>query len=263
LNNPHKNRILDNIQNEEGKAFPTINSTMKEILMKYAGIVGAIALGLAFSACQSTQHKVELKTLQDSVSYGIGMDIGKNLKAQMIDVNPDVIAQALKDVSGDGKMMLTDEQARSAMMTFQSQMMAKHEEKMKEGGEKNKKEGEVFLAENKKKEGIVTLPNGVQYKVLTAGTGRKPKAKDNIMVNYRGSLIDGTEFDNSYKRGEPATFSVSGVIKGLSETIQLMPVGSKWQIFIPSDLGYGAQGAGTQVTSNATLIFEIELLGIK
>lgn len=231
--------------------------------MKYSGILGAIVLGLALSACQSTQHKVEIKTLQDSVSYGIGMDIGKNLKAQMIEVNPDIIAQALKDVNGEGKMMLTDEQARSAMMSFQSQMMAKHEEKMKEAGEKNKKEGEVFLAENKKKEGIVALPSGVQYKVLTAGNGKKPKAKDNVVVNYRGSLIDGTEFDNSNKRGEPATFLVSGVIKGLSETIQLMPVGSKWQIFIPSDLGYGAQGAGTQVTSNATLIFEIELLGVK
>jgi len=254
---------LDNIQCKEGKSFRTINSTTKEILMKYAGIVGAIALGLALSACQSTQHKVEIKTLQDSVSYGIGMDIGKNLKAQMIDVNPDVIAQALKDVNSNGKMMLTDEQARSAMMAFQSQMMAKHEEKMKAAGEKNKREGEVFLAENKKKEGVVTLPSGVQYRILTAGTGKKPKAKDNVIVSYRGSLIDSTEFDNSYKRGEPVTFPVSGIIKGLSEAIQLMPLGSKWQIFIPSDLGYGAQGAGTLVTPNATLIFEIELLGIK
>jgi FKBP-type peptidyl-prolyl cis-trans isomerase FklB len=231
--------------------------------MKYAVIVVSIALGLVLSACQGTQHKAELKTLQDSVSYSIGMDIGKNLKTQMIDVNPDALAQALKDVNSDGKTALTEEQARSAMMAFQSQMMAKHGEKMKAAGEKNKKEGELFLAENKKKQGIVTLPDGVQYKVLTMGSGKKPKAKDNVMVNYRGLLIDGTEFDSSFKRGEPAAFPVGGVIKGLSEAIQLMPIGSKWQIFIPSELAYGEQGAGAQITPNAALIFEIELLGIK
>jgi FKBP-type peptidyl-prolyl cis-trans isomerase FklB len=231
--------------------------------MKYTKLIGALGLSIILPACQSTQHKTELKTLQDSVSYSIGMDIGRNLKGQMIDVNPDALAQALKDMTGDGKPMLTDAQARSAMMAFQTQMMATHAEKMKAAGEKNKKDGETFLAENKKKDGVVTLPSGLQYKVMTAGNGKKPTAKDKVTLNYRGMLIDGTEFDNSYKRGEPAVFPVGGVIKGLSEALQLMPVGSKWQIVIPSDIAYGEQGAGAQITPNAVLVFEIELLGIK
>ena len=231
--------------------------------MKYTTLIGMIGLGIILPACQSMQHKTELKTLQDSVSYSIGMDIGKNLKGQMIDVNPDALAQALKDLNGDGKPMLTDAQARSAMMAFQTQMMATHAEKMKAAGEKNKKDGEVFLAENKKKEGVVTLPSGLQYKVLTIGNGKKPRATDKVTLNYRGVLIDGTEFDNSYKRGEPAVFPVNGIIKGLSEALQLMPVGSKWQIVIPADIAYGEQGAGAQIAPNAVLIFEIELLGIK
>jgi FKBP-type peptidyl-prolyl cis-trans isomerase FklB len=231
--------------------------------MKYTTLIGMIGLGIILPACQSMQHKTELKTLQDSVSYSIGMDIGRNLKGQMIDVNPDALAQALKDLNGDGKPMLTDAQARSAMMAFQTQMMATHAEKMKAAGEKNKKDGEVFLAENKKKEGVVTLPSGLQYKVLTMGNGKKPRATDKVTLNYRGVLIDGTEFDNSYKRGEPAVFPVNGIIKGLSEALQLMPVGSKWQIVIPADIAYGEQGAGAQIAPNAVLIFEIELMGIK
>ncbi len=231
--------------------------------MKFPGLIAALLLALLLSACQSTQHKTELKTLKDSVSYSIGMDIGKNLKTQMIDVNPDALAQALKDVSGDGKPMLTEEQARATMMAFQSQMMAMHTEKMKAAGEKNKKDGEAFLAENKKKEGVVTLPSGLQYKVLTMGKGKKAKANDNVLLNYTGSLIDGTEFDSSIKRGQPVVFPVNGVIKGLSEALQLMPVGSKWQLFLPSGIGYGEQGAGAQIAPNAVLIFELEILGIK
>ncbi len=231
--------------------------------MKYAKLIGVLGLSIILPACQSTQHKTELKTLQDSVSYSIGMDIGRNLKGQMIDVNPDVLAQALKDMTGDGKPMLTDVQARSVMMAFQTQMMATHAEKMKAAGEKNKKDGEAFLAENKKKDGVITLPSGLQYKVLTMGNGKKPTANDKVSLNYRGTLMDGTEFDNSYKRGEPVVFPVGGVIKGLSEALQLMPVGSKWQIVIPADIAYGEQGAGGQIAPNAVLIFEIELLGIK
>ncbi|MGA9406643.1 MAG: FKBP-type peptidyl-prolyl cis-trans isomerase [Bacteroidota bacterium] len=231
--------------------------------MKYAKLTGALALGFLLSACQSSQHKTELKTLQDSVSYSIGMDIGRNLKGQMIDVNPDALAQAIKDLNSGGTPMLSDAQARSAMMAFQTQMMATHVEKMKAAGEKNKKDGESFLAENKTKEGVVTLPSGLQYKVLTAGNGKKPGINDKVTLNYRGTLIDGTEFDNSYKRGEPVVFPVKGVIKGLSEALQLMPVGSKWQIVIPSDIAYGEQGAGGQIAPNAVLIFEIELLGIQ
>jgi len=231
--------------------------------MKYSPIIAAIALCFLLVSCQSSQHKVELKTMQDSVSYGIGMDIAKNLKGQMIDVNPDVIAQALKDMSPDGKPMLTDAQAQSVMMEFQSDMMAKHSAKMKEAAEKNIKDGQAYLAENKKKDGVITLPSGLQYKVLTQGTGKRPTAKDNVSVNYRGSLIDGTEFDSSEKHGGPAVFPVAGIIKGLSEALQLMPVGSKWQIVVPPEIGYGPQSVGTQITPNSVLVFEIELLGIK
>jgi FKBP-type peptidyl-prolyl cis-trans isomerase FklB len=134
---------------------------------------------------------------------------------------------------------------------------------MKEAADKNKAEGEAFLAANKSKEGIVTLPSGLQYKILTEGKGPKPTAADTVVCNYRGTLINGTEFDSSYKRGEPATFPVGGVIKGWTEALQLMPVGSKWQLFIPSGMAYGERGAGADIGPNATLIFEVELISIQ
>ncbi len=263
LNQHLKNRILNNSHNNGTVLLSHHSHPRRKFLMKNAGFIATIVLSLVLSACQNTQHKTELKTTQDSVSYTIGIDIGKNLKNQMIDVNPDAVAQAIKDINSDAKPMLSEQQSKSVMMAFQTQMMAKHEEKMKEASGKNKKDGETFLAENKKKDGVVTLPSGLQYKILIAGKGRKPKATDKVSLNYRGSLIDGTEFDNSYKRGQPVEFQVGGVIKGLSEVLQLMPVGSTWQVFIPSELGYGEQAVSAQITPNATLIFEIELLGIK
>jgi FKBP-type peptidyl-prolyl cis-trans isomerase FklB len=223
----------------------------------------AIVLCSGLVACQKgAQDTSELTTQKDSVSYCIGMDIGKNLKSQSVEVTPEVLARGIKDVLDSSKKVLTEEQAQKVMMEFQKQLMAKHDEKMKSVGEKNKKEGDAFLAENKKKEGVVTLPSGLQYKIVTAGTGKKPKSEETVTVNYRGTLIDGTEFDSSIKRGQPATFPVHGVIKGWTEALQLMPVGSKWQLFIPSDLAYGAQGAGGVIGPDATLIFEIELLSI-
>ena len=149
------------------------------------------------------------------------------------------------------------------MTAFQKEMMAKHAEVMNTLGEKNKKEGEVFLAENKKKEGVTTLPSGLQYKVIKAGTGKKPKSTDTVTVNYRGTLIDGTEFDSSYRRGEPASFGVSGVIPGWTEAMQLMQEGAKWQVVVPPNLAYGEKGAGPNIGPNATLIFEIELISIQ
>jgi FKBP-type peptidyl-prolyl cis-trans isomerase FklB len=159
--------------------------------------------------------------------------------------------------------LLTEEEARAAIMHLQAQLRQKQIEAMKLAGEKNQKAGEAFLAENKKKEGVVTLPSGLQYKILKAGEGKKPTAEDTVVCNYRGTLIDGTEFDSSYKRGEPATFPVRGVIKGWTEALQLMPVGSKWQLFIPPTLAYGERGAGAQIGPDATLIFEVELISIK
>jgi FKBP-type peptidyl-prolyl cis-trans isomerase len=222
-----------------------------------------VALCLGFIACQKgTQEKAKLTTLKDSISYSIGMDIGKNLKSQSVDVEVELLARGIKDILDSNKTVLNDEQVRASMMALQNQLRAKQEQKMKAMGEKNKKDGEAFLSENKKKEGVVTLPSGLQYKIIKTGSGKKPKATETVTVNYRGTLIDGTEFDSSFKRGQPATFPLHGVIKGWIEAIQLMPVGSKWQLFVPSELGYGEPGAGGIIGPNCTLIFEVELLSI-
>jgi FKBP-type peptidyl-prolyl cis-trans isomerase FklB len=190
------------------------------------------------------------------------MDMGGSLKRNSIDVDIDALVKGLKDALAGGKMMMTEQEQRETLMAFQKEFQAKQQEKMKALAEKNKKEGEAFLAENKKKQGIKILPSGLQYKIITEGKGASPKETDTVTINYRGTLIDGTEFDSSYKRNEPATFPVKGVIKGWTEAIQLMKEGAKWQLFIPSDLAYGERGAGGTIGPNATLIFEVELLKI-
>ena len=162
-----------------------------------------------------------------------------------------------------GKTLLTEDEARTTLTQLQTEVRSKQQEKMKVAGEMNKKEGVEFLAANKTKEGVVILPSGLQYKILTAGTGPKPTASDTVVCNYRGTLISGAEFDSSYKRGQPASFPVNGVIKGWTEALQLMPVGSKWQLFVPAELGYGDRGAGADIGPGATLIFEVELLSIQ
>lgn len=237
------------------------NGIGKDLLMKYL-IIAALCVGLL--ACQTnTQNKAQLKTQKDSVSYSIGMNIGKNFKTQMVDVDPDIVAHGIRDILEGKQALLTEGQAQTIMIEFQKQMMAKQEEQRKTSGEKNKKEGEEFLAKNKTKQGVVTLPSGLQYKVIIMGTGKKPKATDEVTVHYRGTLLDGTEFDSSIKRGEPATFPLNGVIKGWTEALQLMPVGSKWELYIPSELAYDDRGAGQLIQPNSTLIFEVELLSIK
>jgi FKBP-type peptidyl-prolyl cis-trans isomerase FklB len=204
-----------------------------------------------------------LKTPKDKVSYAVGAQIGADMKRQTVDIDPAVLAKGLKDSFQGSKLLLTDQEMREALSGLQQQMAAKQAERMRELGAKNKQAGAAFLAENKKKEDVKVLPSGLQYKITKEGTGKTPKADDTVTVNYRGTLIDGTEFDSSYKRGEPATFLVKGVIKGWTEALQLMKVGSKWQLFIPSELAYGEQSAGRVIGPNSTLIFEVELLGIK
>jgi FKBP-type peptidyl-prolyl cis-trans isomerase len=204
-----------------------------------------------------------LKDQKDKLSYALGMNLGSHLRLDDIAVDPNLILQGLKDSIAGSKTLMTEEEAGSALKQLQTDLRAKQEAKMAKDGESNKKEGEAFLAANKSKPGVVVLPSGLQYKILTTGTGAKPKASDTVVCNYRGTLISGKEFDSSYKRGEPATFPVSGVIKGWTEALQLMPVGSKWQLFIPSDLAYGAQGPNSDIGPNATLIFEVELISIK
>ena len=209
------------------------------------------------------EEQSPLKDKKDKLSYAIGLDVGGALKRQSVDVNTDIFMQGVKDALSGGKKLLTDEEVRETMTSFSKELAAKQAEAMKKLGEKNKEEGEAFLAENKKKEGVKTLPDGLQYKVITEGKGASPKATDTVTVNYRGTFIDGKEFDSSYKRNQPATFAVNGVIPGWTEALQLMKEGSKWQLFIPAKLAYGERGAGGVIGPNATLIFEVELLSIK
>jgi len=211
----------------------------------------------------NSQNAPALQTQKDKVSYAIGMNIGRNLHKDSIDVDPNLLLQGMKDAMAGGKTLLTDDEAKSAMMALQNDLRQKQEAKAQQAGETNKKEGEAFLATNKTKEGVVTLPSGLEYKILKEGTGPKPTASDSVVCNYKGAFLDGTEFDSSYKRGEPATFPVGQVIKGWTEALELMPVGSKWQLFVPSDLAYGQHGAGADIPPNATLIFEVELLSIQ
>jgi FKBP-type peptidyl-prolyl cis-trans isomerase FklB len=215
------------------------------------------------AATVKTQEPLTLDTQKDKESYAIGMSFGSSLRKQSVEVETDILIRGMKDSLAGGKTLLTDDEQKAVLTTLQADIRKKQEEKMAQAGEGNIREGQEFLAANKSKGGIVTLPSGLQYKILQAGTGPKPTAADSVVCNYRGTLINGTEFDSSYKRGQPATFPVSGVIKGWTEALQLMPVGSKWQLFVPADLAYGARGAGPGIGPNSTLIFEVELISIQ
>jgi FKBP-type peptidyl-prolyl cis-trans isomerase len=205
-----------------------------------------------------------LTTDKQKSSYAIGMNWGTGLHHQEVDVDTAALLQGMKDGLAGGKTLMTEDEARAALTKLQTEMQTKQQAKAKADEGNNAKEGAAFLAANKSKPGVVTLPSGLQYKILTPGTGPKPTASDTVVCNYRGTLINGTEFDSSFKRNEPATFPVSGVIKGWTEALQLMGVGSKWQLFIPADMAYGARGTpGGPIGPNSTLIFEVELLSIK
>ena len=235
---------------------------MTKKLMVLAALAGLVLI-VASGCTPAGDKKIELKDLRDKVSYSIGMNIGADFKRQGIDLDPDLIAQAIKDVIKGAPLLLTEAQVKEAITAYQKELEVKMEAKAKADLEKNAKEGAAFLAENGKKEGVKTLASGLQYKVLTPGTGKKPSATDTVSVHYRGTLIDGTEFDSSFKRNEPATFPVSGVIPGWTEALQLMEEGAKWQLVIPAALAYGERGAGQQIGPNSTLIFEVELLKVQ
>jgi FKBP-type peptidyl-prolyl cis-trans isomerase FklB len=204
-----------------------------------------------------------LKTQKEKASYAIGLNIGGGLHRDGVDVDPNALLRGIKDALSGAKPLLTDDETKTALMAVQNDVRQKHMAMMQQVGEANKKQGDAFLAANKTKQGVVTLPSGLQYKIVKQGAGPKPSATDTVVCNYRGTLLDNTEFDSSYKRGQPATFQVGQVIKGWTEALQLMPVGSKWQLFIPPDLAYGQRGAGTQIGPDATLVFEVELLSIQ
>jgi FKBP-type peptidyl-prolyl cis-trans isomerase len=263
-----------------GKPFTTLAITL------IAGIISFGALFAQQTSVTNTQHApasstkkttaakratapiskpkpLTLTTQQDKISYALGMNMAKNLQRQSVEVNPEVMSRGLKDVLAGNKTLLTEDEAKATLTALQNDMRATQQKKAEQLGQTNKKEGEDFLAANKGKEGVVTLPSGLQYKILKEGTGPKPSASDSVVCNYRGTLINGTEFDSSYKRGQPATFPVTGVIKGWTEALQLMPVGSKWQLFIPPGLAYGDRGAGPDIGPDTTLVFEVELLSIQ
>ena len=211
-----------------------------------------------------TKTPFTLKTQKEKTSYAMGMNIGTGMRKQSLDIDPAILARGLRDAFSNGKTLLTEDEARALLTQLQTDMRKKQQEVAQQLAEANKKQGVAFLEANKTKEGVVTLPSGLQYKVLQEGTGPKPTATDSVLCNYRGTLLDNTEFDSSYKRGQPITLPVTGtIIKGWSEALQLMPVGSKWQLFIPPELGYGDRGAGGQIGPNATLIFEVELVSIQ
>jgi FKBP-type peptidyl-prolyl cis-trans isomerase FklB len=219
-------------------------------------LIFSLAAATILSASASA---ADLKTDQQRFSYIIGMQIGQQMKKDGITLDEEAFMQAIRDAASGTPSRLSQEEAQTTMQHMQEERAKVAEQE----GEKNKQAGEKFLADNRGKPGVKVLPNGLQYKVLKAGTGAKPSATDTVEVNYRGTLIDGTEFDSSYKRGQPATFPVNGVIKGWTQALQMMNEGSKWQLFIPADLAYGSRGAGGVIGPNATLVFEVELLKIK
>lgn len=227
-------------------------------LVKMVTVFGVMLLVSTVFAAE----KPELTTQLDKKSYAIGMDIAISLKRNNVETNPDVLARAIKDVVTGQTPQLTDEEAKKLLNDMQKEMVAKKQEQSKALAEKNKAEGAAFLVENSKKEGVKTLPSGLQYKVITEGKGKTPDITDTVTVQYTGRLIDGTEFDSSHKRGQAATFALSGVIKGWTEALQLMNVGSKWEIFIPAELAYGDKGGGP-IGPNATLIFDVELISVQ
>ena len=234
---------------------PGLILLMKRLIISLV-VLCVASIGLA-------QDKAQLKDQKDKASYSIGYDIGGTFKKQNVELNADALFAGLKDALANKDGLLTKEEREKTLELFQKEMMEKQVAVAKEAATKNAAEGEKFLAENKKKDGVKTTASGLQYKVLKEGSGASPKETDTVVTNYKGTLLDGTEFDSSYKRNEPMTFPVNRVIKGWTEALQLMKPGAKFQLFIPSSLAYGERGAGRDIGPNATLIFEVELLSIK
>jgi len=233
-------------------------SLMKRVLLHLAMLLVVVAL----VSCNAPQRKTSLEEGKEEVSYALGLNIGASIKQLDADVDLDILVQAIRDTLEDRGSLLNESEFRKVLTDFQRDVRLERNKKRQAKAGENLKEGKEFLEANKNKEGVVTTASGLQYKVLVQGDGPKPKADDKVKVHYRGTLIDGTEFDSSYKRGAPVTFPVKGVIKGWTEALQLMNVGSKYELYVPSDLAYGSRGTGGDIGPNATLIFEVELLEI-
>jgi FKBP-type peptidyl-prolyl cis-trans isomerase len=230
--------------------------------MKLASVMLMIFGFMAMTVNAQQPGQTGPQTADDKRSYAIGVQVAEGIKSQGVEVNAAMVAAGIRDVLAGGKLQMTDEEIGTVMAALQVEMQKKQDEAKAAMLEKNKKDGEAFLAANAKKEGVVALPSGLQYKIMTPGQGPKPTDDDTVVCNYRGTLLDGKEFDSSAGRG-PATFGVKDVIPGFREAVKLMPVGSKWQLFIPASLAYGDRGAGNVIEPNATLIFELELVSIQ
>lgn len=229
-------------------------------------LVAAAVMGLAMSAAIAANEAapaMELTTDTDKLSYSIGADLGKNFKTQGIEVNPTALAKGMQDGMGNGTLMLTEQQMKDVLTKFQKDLMAKRTAEFNVKSEENKTKGEAFLKQNKTKPGVVTLPSGLQYKIIEAGKGVKPTKTDTVTVEYTGTLINGTVFDSTEKAGKPATFQVSQVIPGWTEALQLMPSGSTWEIYVPANLAYGPRSVGGPIGPNETLVFKIHLISVK
>jgi len=243
-----------------GTIFRDTNKQQETTLvMKYLWIT---ALNLAlFANVSGADEAPALEEQDDKVNYSLGYQIGGDLKSQGVEVHPDLIIRGIQDALTDAQPLLAPLDMRTTLVDLKKRVVAAQRQKLREGAEQNRAEGEAFLAENGKKDGVTTLPSGLQYRVLTEGEGASPGATDSVTVHYSGTLIDGTEFDSSYRRDKPATFALNRVISGWTEALQLMQAGDKWQLFIPPQLGYGERSKGT-IPANSTLIFEVELLSV-
>jgi FKBP-type peptidyl-prolyl cis-trans isomerase FklB len=210
----------------------------------------------------ATGDTPEFKTSKEKFSYALGMEIGSGFRKQALDLDPQTLSKGIADAFSGAKTLLTEDEMRDVLKSAQKEFQEKQAALRAEKAMATQKEGDAFLAGNKTREGVITLPDGLQYRILKAGTGKKPDADDTVTCNYRGTFIDGTEFDSSAKHSGPATFSMKGVIKGWAEALQLMPVGSTWRLYVPPQLAYGERGAGNVIPPNSTLIFDIELLSV-
>nr|MBS0020516.1 FKBP-type peptidyl-prolyl cis-trans isomerase [Gammaproteobacteria bacterium] len=219
-----------------------------------------IGLGLAYGVAFAGETPA-LKDKQDQVSYSVGYQVGGDLKNQGIDFDPEVLIKGIKDALLGAAPVMTPDAMHSTLVTLKQELVAKQEAEQKQTAEENAREGEAFLADNAKRDGVIVLPSGLQYQVLVKGSGPKPKATDTVTVHYRGTLIDGTEFDSSFKRNEPAKLQLGRVIAGWSEALQHMSEGAKWKLFVPAQLAYGARGVGP-IPANSTLIFDVELIAV-
>jgi FKBP-type peptidyl-prolyl cis-trans isomerase FklB len=228
--------------------------------MKYL-VMTAISTVLLFGACE-TEEALELKDENDRVNYSLGHQIGGDFKRQGVDIRPELVVKGIQDALAGTEPLMSEKEMNQTLRDLKKRIVTAQRDERKKAGDKNLADGKAFLTENAKKEGIKTLPSGLQYKVIQEGSGATPEGTDAVTVHYRGTLIDGTEFDSSYSRGKPATFRADRVIRGWTEALQMMKEGAKWELFIPPELAYGERGAGAKIGPNSTLIFEVELISI-